>query len=110
MNPDSLTPGFALVALTIIVAIWLALGIRDRRRATRDAVDAIVGRHRMYVANGRCGAVWSDEGDRFDGVHWCDRHAEHVGPHVDTPTGSIRREHESFIGGRGIRLHAAHRR
>lgn len=102
---DNIEPIPFLVIMALIVATWLIIGIRDRRRELVSIGAWLVARHRMYVDAGRCGAVWSDERERFDGVHWCDRPTGHTGPHLDTPTGAIRREHEPFIGGQGIRLH-----
>ena len=82
--PDNIEPGSLLVALTLLVAVWLALGIRDRIR-TRSIREALA-RH-VRVTPWACGVIWS-EGDV-----WCvcDRRYEHTGPCSDSLHRVIRR-------------------
>lgn len=83
---DSIEGGALLVALTIIVGIWLSLGIRARREAI-DFERRVAAWRRMHD-DGLCAMVWQVDADR-----WvvCARAFEHVGPHVDTTTMHLRR-------------------
>lgn len=73
---DCIEPLAALIVLALLVAVWLAIGIRDRRRARR-------ARPAAYL----CADMWSD------GVDWfiCTRPYEHNGPCLDGLKGVIRR-------------------
>jgi hypothetical protein len=79
--PDNIEPVPFLIALTTLVAIWLALGIRDRRRARR-------ARPGVYL----CGDTWHI-GTVDTGVDWfiCTRPYEHTGPCLDGVKRVIRR-------------------
>jgi hypothetical protein len=88
---DYIEPIPFLVIMALIVAAWLVLTTRDRRRwqaeaaAWHRAVDRV-----QYVTRTRgCAVVWWDEPSRGYGV--CERRLDHDGPHVDTLTGHILR-------------------
>lgn len=74
------TPTF-LVLLALIVAAWLIVGLRDRRRARRSRPAAYI-----------CGDTWHS-GTVDEGVDWyiCTRPYEHTGPCLDGINGVIRR-------------------
>lgn len=97
---DHVDPIPFLVVLALLVAVWLFIGIRDRRRSNELARLA-VERHRYLRDAGACAAMWPEA----DAWRWCTRPYEHTGPHLDHVNGGIRRRHESFIGGPGIDVH-----
>lgn len=77
---DHIEPIPYLVALSLIVALWLTLGILDRRRARRvEAVRLIEACSDRIRLLGLCSHLWR-------GVNgwWvvCARPHEHTGPHV----------------------------
>ena len=79
-----------LIALALIVAWWLALGVRDRRRARRAEVAERVRliRAARVRAPGMCTRlVRTQEGE------WvvCSRPHEHTGPHFNQWTGDLER-------------------
>lgn len=83
---DCIEPLALLVVLTMLVATWLYLGIRDRRRARRAASRS--PRVRPFL----CGDSWR-VGTVEAGVDWfmCTRPYEHSGPCLDGLKGVIRR-------------------
>lgn len=86
------TPTF-LVLLALIVAAWLIVGIRDRRRARRidrEVVahwDALKRSDELVIAERACGEIWTE------GETWCvcTRPHEHGGPCLDDKHHVIRR-------------------
>lgn len=86
---DNIEPLSAVVALTIIVAIWLGLGIRDRRRARLDAERRAAVLLGMRAA-GLCAMVWPIE-EEEDVWVVCARAYEHTGPHLDHSGQHLRR-------------------
>lgn len=79
---DRIEPLAALILLTILVAWWLALGIRDRRRARRAHRRAVAA-----VLPNLCAVIW------VEGATWCvcTRPYEHTGPCMDDLHRVIRR-------------------
>lgn len=70
---DNIEPLPFLIVMALLVTVWLALGIRDRRRARRRV-------ERLGPDAPRCSLLWED------GIKLCvcDRPHEHTGPHVDS--------------------------
>ncbi|KNY07926.1 hypothetical protein AKH00_06830 [Microbacterium sp. GCS4] len=97
---DNVEPFSALVTLVLILAALAFIAIRNRR-SRAELVRLAVARHRHLRDSGRCGAMWA-EGEQW---RWCTRPYEHQGPHLDGVTGTLRRRHESFIGGPGMDVH-----
>ncbi|WP_262002218.1 hypothetical protein [Microbacterium sp. Mcb102] len=86
---DNISPLALLVALTMVVALWLYLGIRDRRRARRRDTAASVRLVRAQWERehilGRCSAVWQDR----DAWIVCTLRYEHTGPHLNHAHGCM---------------------
>lgn len=79
MNPDNLPGIAAAVLLALILAGWIALDLRDRRRnkiATRELVLQLGPQLVNMVVAGECAHLWHDEE-----FHLCVRPYEHTGPH-----------------------------
>lgn len=78
---DNVEPIPFLITLSVIVAIWLAIGIRDRiitRRMIERFRDA-VQRWDAVVNEGKCAHFWHAAND----YHVCMMRYEHTGPHYD---------------------------
>lgn len=93
---DYIEPIPFLVIMAIIVAAWLTLTIRDRRRwrAEADAWHRAIDRVQFIERARGCASVWWDETSHDYGV--CTLRLDHGdgtgrGLHVDTVTGLIRR-------------------
>lgn len=88
---DCIDPVPFLVALALIVAVLLGLGIRDRRR-TRNAVrrwHVAVARFSREAHRGACAWVWWDPS--VQDYHVCTRPVDHpTALHVDEPYGARR--------------------
>ncbi|WP_096359413.1 hypothetical protein [Microbacterium sp. TPU 3598] len=90
---DCIEPVALLVALALLVAWWLALGIRDRRRNRHIDLevlarwDALKRSDELVIADRACGDIWTE------GETWCvcTRPHEHTGPCLDDKHGVIRR-------------------
>lgn len=86
---DHIDPLPFLVALTLIVALWLTLGILDRRRGRRRDReidrevlahwDALKRSDELVITERACGFIWTE------GSTWCvcTRPHEHTGPCFD---------------------------
>ena len=82
-----------LIALALIVAWWLVLGIRYRRRNRQIALevlahwDALKRSDELVIADRACGDIWTE------GETWCvcTRPYEHGGPCLDDKHHVIRR-------------------
>ncbi|CAH0262339.1 hypothetical protein SRABI98_03540 [Microbacterium sp. Bi98] len=87
---DNVEPLAFLVALTIIVGIWLSLGINARRRALIVEASLAAALHDRIYDHGLCPALWLGE----DSGLWviCTRSFEHTGIHVNHLTGDIDRD------------------
>lgn len=85
ITPDSIDPIPFLIVMALIVAVWLWLGIRDRRRARVDRLqlarlDHAVYRVEVCLALGGCAYLWRDP--HTDSYHVCNRSRGHAAPHL----------------------------
>ncbi|KQQ65187.1 hypothetical protein [Microbacterium sp. Leaf320] len=85
---DNIDPVPFLIALALIVAAWLALGIRDHRRG-RIVEAALTAALADRVDQGICALIWLGD----DSGLWvvCSRPLDHTGPHVNHRTGDLDR-------------------
>ncbi|MFK4761190.1 hypothetical protein ACI3KS_09690 [Microbacterium sp. ZW T5_45] len=89
---DNIETPAALITLAIIVAVWLVIGIRERRR--NRAIDAEVVKHwdalaradALVILDNSCASLW------HEGEGWCvcTRPYEHTGPCMDAVHGVVR--------------------
>jgi hypothetical protein len=85
---DNIEPTAALVALLLIVAAWIALSIRDRRRERDRLARLLYLLHERARVWNICSHVWrSVTGDYVV----CSRPNEHDGPHLNQWTGDLDR-------------------